>query len=195
MAKRKIVAVACSTGGPSTLQEIIPKLPAKIGAPVVLVQHMPKGFTKILADRLNDISKIAVSEAKDKELILNDHVYIAQAGYHMNVSFDGKAHRIRYSDEPFREGVKPCANYMFESLIDSKFDEIVCVVLTGMGADGAEGIENLVKSSAKKVRILLQDKESAVVYGMPGSVIKRGLDCNICELANISNEIVRLLEG
>lgn len=190
---KKIVAIACSTGGPRALQEIIPKLPAILNAPVVVVQHMPDGFTKSLADRLNTISDIKVSESEDGEIIENDHVYIAKAGKHLNIVTDSSGHKVFHSDEGLREGVKPCANYMYESLRNSGFDEIICVVLTGMGADGTEGIINL--SKEKNVKIIIQDEDSAVVYGMPGSILKKKLDCEICSLDKISKRISEMLEG
>ena len=96
---------------------------------------------------------------------------------------------IHYSDEPFREGVRPSANYMYESLAGSKFDEIVCVVLTGMGADGTEGIKNL-KDSGKKLQVVAQDEKSCVVYGMPKAVAKAGLVKSVLDLGQIAQEII-----
>lgn len=190
---KKIVAIACSTGGPKALQEVIPKLPKVLGAPVVLVQHMPEGFTKSLADRLNDTSQIEVREASDNELIKSDCVYIAKAGKHMQVVYDGLNHRIALTDEDYREGVRPCANYMYESLCECKYDEIICVVLTGMGADGTVGIENL--SEKKKISVLVQDRESAVVYGMPGNIIKKGIPHKVVKLNEMAKEILKMVEG
>ena len=139
----KIVAIASSTGGPRALQDVIPRLPANLNAPVVLVQHMPQGFTATLAERLNELSGITVSEAKEGEKLERGHVYIAQGGKHLKVEKLRDGYGIKFGDEPTREGVKPCANYMYESLAESSFDEVVCVVLTGMGADGTAGIKNL----------------------------------------------------
>lgn len=189
---KKIVAIACSTGGPRALQEIIPKLPAYLNSPVIVVQHMPDGFTKSLADRLNTMSDLEVLESVDGELIKEGIVYIAKAGKHLNIINDNNNHYILHSDETLREGVKPCANYMYESLIKCKYDEIICVVLTGMGADGAEGIAKL--ALEKNIKILIQDEESSIVYGMPGSIIKKKLDFEICNLNSISNRITELLE-
>ena len=139
----KIVAIASSTGGPKALQAVIPKLPKDLNAPVVLVQHMPVGFTKSLAERLDSLSEVTVTEAREGEMLQKGHVYLSKGGMHMNVTSDSRKSCIHYSDEPSREGVKPCANYMYESLINSPFDQVVCVVLTGMGLDGTEGIRNL----------------------------------------------------
>lgn len=190
---KKIVAIACSTGGPKALQEVIPKLPKRIGAPIVLVQHMPEGFTKSLADRMNDVSEIEVKEAEDGEAVKSDCVYIAKAGKHLQVTYDGLNHRLALTDEDYREGVKPCANYMYESLAECRYDEVICVVLTGMGADGTAGIYEL--SSKKKISVLVQDKESAVVYGMPGNIIKKGIAHKVIKLDEMANEIVKMVEG
>ena len=118
------------------MQSVIPRLPAELAAPVLIVQHMPQGFTQSLAERLNSLSKIKVKEAAEGDVLENGVVYIARGGKHMNVDTRGGKCTIRYSDEPPREGVKPCANYMYESLKTSPYSQIVCVVLTGMGADG-----------------------------------------------------------
>lgn len=186
---RKIVAIASSTGGPKSLQSVIPRLPAQLQAPVLLVQHMPKGFTASLAERLDCLGEIRVKEAEEGDELENGTVYLSMGGSHMNVrtTADGKA-VIHYSDEPSREGVKPCANYMYESLMESGYDEIVCVVLTGMGADGTEGIKNL--KSKKKVQVIAQDQETSVVYGMPRSIARAGLADQIVPLEQIAQEII-----
>ncbi len=186
---RKIVAIASSTGGPRALQDVIPLMPADLPCPVVLVQHMPKGFTQSLAERLNELSPIAVSEAKEGELLKNGHVYIAAGGAHMNILTKPAGYVIHYTDEPSREGVKPCANYMYESLIDSKYDEIVCVVLTGMGADGTEGIVNL--SHKKKVHVIAQNEATCTVYGMPKSIANSGLVNEVVPLTQITEQIIK----
>lgn len=186
---RKIVAIASSTGGPKSLQSVIPRLPAQLQAPVLLVQHMPKGFTASLADRLDCLGEMQVKEAAEGDELENGTVYLSMGGSHMNVKTTaaGKA-VIHYSDEPSREGVKPCANYMYESLINCDYDEVICVVLTGMGADGTEGIKNL--KSKKKVHVIAQDQETSVVYGMPRSVARAGLADQVVPLEQIAQEII-----
>ena len=185
----KIVAIASSTGGPKALQSVIPKLPKDLDAPVLVVQHMPKGFTASLAERLNDLSEITVKEAVEGEELKKGTVYIAMGGKHMNVKTTSAGkYTIHLSDEPTREGVKPCANYMYESLMDSKFDNIVCVVMTGMGADGTEGIKNL--ETKKKVHVIAQDQESSIVFGMPKSVINAGLSDQVVGLEHIAQEVI-----
>lgn len=186
---KKIVAIASSTGGPTALQHVIPKLPSNLAAPVLLVQHMPKGFTLSLAEHLNDMSPIAVEEADDNTCLENGHVYIAKGGKHLKVVRETTKYHLECTDEPAREGVKPCANYMYESLADSNFDEVVCVVLTGMGADGTEGICNLNKS--KKLYIIAQDEQTATIYGMPKAIAQTGLVNEICPLDEIAEMIIK----
>ncbi|MCM1189537.1 MAG: chemotaxis response regulator protein-glutamate methylesterase [bacterium] len=184
----KVVAIASSTGGPKALQSVIPRLPAELDAPVLLVQHMPKGFTASLAERLDALSAIHVKEAHEGDELYNGTVYVAQGGMHMNVRNVGGKYTIHYTDEPNREGVKPSANYMYESLRDSRFDKIVCVVLTGMGADGTEGIKNL--KERKKIHVISQDEDSCTVYGMPKAVAGAGLSDQVVALDHIAQEII-----
>lgn len=184
----KAVAIASSTGGPKALQTVITNLPAKLNAPVIIVQHMPAGFTASLAERLNTLSELQVKEAEDGDVLTAGVVYIAQGGKHLNVRYVGNRHIIYYSDEPNREGVKPCANYMYESLADSRYNEIVCVVMTGMGADGTKGITYL--KDKKKVHVIAQEEESCAVYGMPRNIVNAGLSNRIISLENIAQEII-----
>ncbi len=184
----KIVALASSTGGPKALQSVVPRLPRNLNAPVVLVQHMPAGFTKSFAERLNSLGEIKVTEAQEGDILEKGHVYIAMGGKHLNVVTErGRCH-IHYTDEPAREGVKPCANYMFESLKDSPFDEVICVVMTGMGCDGTEGIVNLKKS--KKTHVIAQNEATCAVYGMPRSIVQNNLSDQVVRLEDITEEII-----
>lgn len=186
----KIVAIACSTGGPKSLQQVIPYLPENLDAGVVLVQHMPKGFTASLAMRLNSLSKAVVKEAEDGEVIEKGHVYIAPGGMHIIVAQSGKNHVIRYSDQPPVDGLRPCANIMFESLSNTDYDDITCVVLTGMGADGTKGIQSLV-DTGRRVHVIAQDAESCIVYGMPRAIAEAGLANEIQPLNKISESIIK----
>ncbi len=185
----KCIAIACSTGGPKALQKVIPYIPAKIDAPILLVQHMPAGFTKSLAERLDALSKVRVKEAEDGDRLEKGTVYLARGGKHMKVGRSGNQMRIYYSDEPAREGVKPAANYMYESLADSPYAEICCAVLTGMGADGTAGIENLGKQ--KKIYVVAQDEPTSAVYGMPRAIALTGLVSEIVPLEKVADSITR----
>lgn len=184
----QIVALASSTGGPKALQAVIPKLPANLKVPVVVVQHMPPGFTASLAERLNSLSEVSVKEAAEGDVLMPGSVYVAMGGKHLNILNMSGKYTIHYSDEPAREGVKPCANYMYESLMDSKFDRIVCVVMTGMGADGTEGIGHL--KEKKKIHVIVQEASTCAVYGMPKSAVNAGLADQIVPLEQIAQEII-----
>lgn len=186
----KLIALACSTGGPKTLQSVIPLLPEGLNAPMVLVQHMPKGFTKSLAMRLNDMSKVKVKEAAEGDILQKGCVYIAPGGSHLKVAkLPGGGYKAVISDEPPRDALKPCANIMYESLVGSAYDEIVCVVLTGMGADGTEGIKTLKKRN--KVYVISQDEETCVVYGMPKMVAQAGLSDEVLPITEVANSIIK----
>lgn len=186
---KKVVAIASSTGGPKALQAVIPLLPADLQAPVLVVQHMPKGFTASLAERLNSISQVTVKEAAEGDVLENGKVYLSMGGLHMNVRTETSGrYTIHYTDEPHREGVKPCANYMYESLQDSRFDEVVCVVMTGMGADGTQGISNL--NTKKKIFVIAQEQSTCAVYGMPKSIVEAGLSNRTVPLNQIAQEII-----
>ncbi len=186
---KRVVAIASSTGGPRALQDVIPMLPANLPVPVLLVQHMPQGFTASLAERLNEISKVEVSEAVEGDVLEPGHVYIAPGGIHMKVEKKGSGHCIKYSDEPTREGVKPSANYMYESLVNCDFDEVICVVMTGMGADGTAGIKNL--DLKKHTYIIAQDQDTSTVYGMPKAIAMTGLVSEVVPLREIAGQITK----
>lgn len=184
----KIVAIASSTGGPKALQEVIPYLTADLDAPVLIVQHMPAGFTASLAQRLDELSPLHVQEAQDGMEIRKGNVYLAQGGKHMEVMQKDGKHYILLKDGPTREGVRPCANFMFETLGTSGYESVVCVVLTGMGADGTQGIQNL--SKQKPVHVIAQEKSTCAVYGMPRSIVATGIVDQIEPLDNIASAII-----
>ena len=184
---RKLVAIACSTGGPKALQQVIPKLPANLNAPVLLVQHMPEGFTGTLASRLNEMSAVTVSEALDGEVIENGHVYIAKGGRHLRLSRKGRDYTVSLGDDEPRNSLRPCADIMYESLQGLGFDEIICVVLTGMGSDGTRGIGRLCEKD--NTYIIAQDEDSSTVYGMPRMVREAGITDEIVTLGSIADAI------
>ena len=191
---RKIVALACSTGGPKSLQQVIPMLPKNLDAGVVLVQHMPAGFTASLAARLNEISDINVKEGADGDVIQKGWVYIAPGGKHIKVVKKAAEYVIKLNDEPPIDGLRPCANVMYKSLVQCNYDEITCVVLTGMGADGTEGIKAL-SAGKKKIHVIAQDEESCVVYGMPKAIAQTGLVDEVVPLNKIAETITKNVGG
>lgn len=186
----KIVALACSTGGPKALQEVIPYLPANLDAAIILVQHMPAGFTATLASRLDEMSNIHVKEAEHEEVLKKGTVYIAKGGTQMRLIEKSKqVHVLSVTVEEARNALKPCADIMYESLINSSFDEITCVVLTGMGSDGTQGILQLEKTN--KIYVIAQDKESSVVYGMPRAIAQADAVDEVVSLRKIAEAITK----
>ncbi len=188
--KKVLVALACSTGGPKALQSVIPYLPADLNAPMILVQHMPIGFTKSMADRLNELSDIEVMEAKEGDVLKKGCVYVAPGGKHMEVKkqADG-SHVIRLNSEPAIGGLRPCANVTYESLRTCGYDEVVCVVLTGMGSDGTGGILSL--KQKKNIYVISQDAASCVVYGMPKAIAEAGVVDEVVPLTEIAHTIIK----
>lgn len=187
---KKLVALACSTGGPKALQSVIPYLPKNLDAPMVLVQHMPPGFTKSMADRLNELSEISVKEAQEGDILEKGHVYVAPGGKHMEVvkMRDG-SHRIALNDMPPIGGLRPCANIMFDSLTKTDYDEIICIVLTGMGADGTNGILSL--NRKKPIHVIAQDAQTCVVYGMPRAIAEAGMVDEMVPLEQVAKTITK----
>ena len=184
----QVVAIASSTGGPKALQQVIPHLPGNLRAPVLVVQHMPAGFTRSLAERLDSLSELHVKEAEEGDVLKAGNVYLARGGVHMNVARKGNECVIHYTNEPPREGVRPCANYMYESLCQMPYGQILCVVLTGMGSDGTKGIVSL--KEAKKIHTIAQEESTCAVYGMPKSIVNAGLADQIVPISQIAQEII-----
>ncbi|MGN0318943.1 MAG: chemotaxis-specific protein-glutamate methyltransferase CheB [Lachnospira sp.] len=187
---KKLVALACSTGGPKSLQQVIPMLPKNLDAGMVLVQHMPAGFTASLAKRLDEMSDVSVKEAADGDIIRKGWVYIAPGGKQMRIEKRGADYVIRITDEPAVDGLRPCANIMYESLKESNYDEITCVVLTGMGSDGTNGIKGLA-ASHKNIHVIAQDEDTSVVYGMPKAIAQSGLVNEVVPLNRVAEAITK----
>lgn len=187
---KKLVVIASSTGGPKALHNLIPMLPKNLDAPVVVVQHMPKGFTASLAERINETADICVSEVKDGEILQKGHVYLAQGGKHLQIvkNMNGML-TFRENDAKPVNGLRPCANVTLESLIPLSIEKIVCVVLTGMGADGCIGIKNL--KEKQSIYTIAQNEESCVVYGMPKAIVDNGIADDVLPLEKISEAIIK----
>lgn len=187
----KIIAIASSTGGPRALHTVMEGIPKGFEPPILIVQHMPHGFTASLAERLNDVCGIRVKEAEEGEVVKSGTAYLSQGGLHMTVKREKAGGRlvIRYQDGPTREGVKPCANYMYETLVDCGYDQVICAVLTGMGADGTEGIAAL-KKARPNTYVIAQNKETSTVYGMPKNIVSHGLADIEVPLDHVAQEIV-----
>lgn len=185
----RLVAIASSTGGPKALQQVLPLLPPNLAAPVVLVQHMPESFTGSLATRMNEISKVNVKEAENGDILKKGWVYIAKGGRHLRIEKKGSDYVLVFDNSPARNGLRPCADIMYESIKELDFDEITCVVLTGMGSDGTRGIGAL--SEVKNTYVIAQDEASSTVYGMPRMIKEAGISDEILPLGEIAEAIVR----
>lgn len=187
---KRLIAIASSTGGPKALQQVICKLPKNINAPILIVQHMSEGFTKSLAARLNELSEVKVVEAVGGEHLENGTVYLAKGGSQMRVVKKGSEYVIDINTaEPARNGLKPCADIMMESLANLVFDDITCVVLTGMGGDGTMGIRQL--NEVSNIYVIGQDEATSTVYGMPKVVYEAGLTDVVLPLGKIAEEITK----
>lgn len=189
----KLVAIGTSTGGPRALQYVLPYLPGDLDAGLVIVQHMPPGFTKSLSERLNQLSEINVKEAEDGDVIKNGWAYIAPGDRHLTVKdkVDGSMY-IQLTDDPPVGGHKPAVNVMMRSIGQIKQKKLVGVILTGMGADGTEGMKDL--HSKREIHIIAQDERSCVVYGMPKALVESGITDEIVTLEKISDAITNKLE-
>lgn len=185
----EIIFIASSTGGPKALQSVIPKFTPDIGCPIVVVQHMPEGFTKSLAERLDEMSPCKVVEAEDGAYLHDGVVYIAKGGYQLSIHMDknGEHYLAVKKDEP-RNGLRPCADICLESLLDTGYGSILCAVLTGMGSDATKGLIQLKRM--KNVYTVSQSEDTCVVYGMPRAAEKEGLVDVVADLQEIANQLM-----
>lgn len=188
----RIVAIASSTGGPRALAEVIPNLPRSLGAAVLVVQHMPAGFTKSLAQRLHAMSKLPVSEAEAGEPVLTDRVYLAPGGLHMAVTGAAGSATITLENSPPIWGVRPSADPLFRSVAERFATDVVAVVLTGMGRDGADGTRAIRGAGGRAV---LQDRATSTIFGMPNAALQIAGADRVAGLAEIAPAIVAMLQG
>ncbi len=187
---RAAVAIAASTGGPRALVEVVPGLPADLDAAVLVAQHMPKGFTAGLARRLDGMSRLAVSEGVHGEAVLANHVYIAPGGRHMTVVSDGAQARIALDDRAPLWGVRPAADPLFRSVAAHFGAACVGVVLTGMGRDGSAGLFAVRAAGGGAV---VQDRETATIYGMPQSALEEAGADRVAPLGLVAASVTELL--
>ena len=184
----KIVAIGTSTGGPSALISVFKKFPEKFPSPVLVVQHMPEGFTAAFSKRLNDSSNLEVKEAEDGDDLLPGHGYVAPGHSHMNIVKKGDKYKIRVFKSEKVSGHMPSIDVLFDSVAEHAGNRSVAVIMTGMGKDGSEG---LLKIKEKGGYTLAQNEETSVVYGMNRVAVEIGAVNEIVTLSDITDKIVK----
>ncbi|GAA0461389.1 chemotaxis response regulator protein-glutamate methylesterase [Alkalibacillus silvisoli] len=186
-----IITIGVSTGGPKALQQLLSKLPGDFKAPILIVQHMPAAFTKSLAERLDRLSEINVKEAVNGELIKPGTAYIAPGDYHLSIKSVGRAYAtVIDQTEPIR-GHRPSVNKLFESVADLNRVNKVGVILTGMGNDGTLGAQ-MMREKDRNTYLIAESEQSAVIYGMPKSIIEN-VDPDLIEpIDSIPSSLIKL---
>lgn len=186
-----IVAIGTSTGGPRALQEVLPRLPGNLPCPAIVVQHMPPGFTKSLADRLNSLSELTVKEAEDNDRLTPGTVYVAPGDFHLTIRKEGNNAFVKLNKEPAIGGLRPAVDPMMVSVAEVYGAKTVGVILTGMGHDGAKGMQAIKRLHGLTIA---EDQSTAVVYGMPKAAVEAGVVDNILPLSQVADGIVHCLK-
>lgn len=189
--KIAVVAIGVSTGGPKALQDVLPLFPENFPVPILVVQHMPKGFTGPFAERLNQLSRLKIKEAEDGEALRSGIAYIAPGGLHLRaVKRRVTEVNLELSDQPDDLLHRPSVDVMMLSVAESFSGRCVGVIMTGMGNDGLEGMRAIKNSGGKTIA---QDEESCIVYGMPKAVVEAGIADKVVPLPNLAGEIVNMV--
>jgi len=170
------------------LQQVLTSLPERFPAALLIVQHMPPGFTKSLAQRLNTLCAIEVTEAEDGMEPAEGTAYIAPGGRHMVLRKEANGYRIRLNDDPLMSGHRPSVDKLFESLAELPGLDLTAVLMTGMGSDGARGMKRLYDQGVRKT--IAQDAESCIVYGMPRAAVELGCVAHVLPLSRIAGQII-----
>ncbi|MGB8012084.1 MAG: chemotaxis response regulator protein-glutamate methylesterase [Terriglobales bacterium] len=186
-----IVTIGTSTGGPNALAALIPCLPENFPVPVVVVQHMPPLFTRLLSERLNTLSAVRVHEGEAGRKLEPGQVWIAPGGHHMTVARKGKDVVLAMNDDPPENSCRPAVDVLFRSVAQVYGANVLAVVLTGMGADGLRGSQWIREKGGD---VIAQDEATSVVWGMPGAVVGAGQASEVYPLEMVGAEIVRRVE-
>ncbi len=189
---KKIVLIGTSTGGPRALQQVLQNIPSTIEAPILIVQHMPPGFTKSLAERLNHLSEITVKEAQDGEILKNGTAYIAPGGSHLQIKKMERCLVAQVDDTtPPRNNHRPSVDVLFESARQCIDYAKIAVVMTGMGSDGAQGLKLLKRSG--NTNVIAESQESSIIFGMPKAAIQTGYVDQVVHLNDIASTIMKYM--
>jgi len=183
-----VVAIGVSTGGPNALAALLPALPASLPVPIVIVQHMPPMFTRLLAERLATQCAIKIAEGRPGVLLEPGHAYIAPGDFHMTLQKRGTAMELAVNQEPPENSCRPAVDVLFRSVVAQYGSGTLGVILTGMGQDGLRGCELIREAGGQ---IVIQDEATSVVWGMPGFVARAGLADRVLPLNMIAGELVR----
>lgn len=184
----KIIAIGASTGGTEAIKEVLVRLPAAMPG-IVITQHIPEAFSGPFAKRMNGASELTVCEAEDGQQILPGHVYISPGNRHLAISRSGARYICNLLDGPPVNRHKPSVDVMFRSVAQNVGVNAIGVILTGMGADGAQGMKELKESGAPTIA---QDENSSVVWGMPGESVKLGCVDRVLDLYAIPKELIKM---
>jgi two-component system chemotaxis response regulator CheB len=185
----KVLVVGVSTGGPTALGAILPQLPAGFSLPVLIVQHMPPLFTRLLAERLHSTCQLPVEEASQGAPVQAGRIVIAPGDFHLKVVSNGAGVRVCLDQSPPQNSCRPAVDALFASVGEVYGGAAIAVILTGMGQDGLRGAEIL---KARGAKVLAQDQASSVVWGMPGAVVNAGLADRVLPLDQLVPEILRV---
>ncbi|MGH9524278.1 MAG: protein-glutamate methylesterase/protein-glutamine glutaminase [Terriglobales bacterium] len=186
---KKIVAIGISTGGPNALQYVLSQLPATLSAAIVVVQHMPEGFTELFARRLDDCCAVEVKEAQSGDLLYAGRVLIAPGNRHLKVRRTALGDVATLTDDPRCNGHRPSADILFRSVAQEFGADSLGLIMTGMGEDGADALNEIKIAGGITIA---QDEKSCVVFGMPKAAIERGTAMRVLPLDAISNSLIAL---
>jgi two-component system, chemotaxis family, protein-glutamate methylesterase/glutaminase len=187
-----VVVIAVSTGGPAALNEVVPKLPAGLRQPVLIVQHMPPVFTKVLAQRLAASSPLKVREATHQERLTPGSVLIAPGDHHMRIAGSPREAWVTLDQKPSENGCRPAADPLFVSASEVYGSNVLGVVMTGLGKDGTKGSAQIRKCSGQ---VWAQDEASSTVWVMPGSVVEAGIAQRVVPLSQLARSIAQACEA
>lgn len=184
----EIVTIGTSTGGPNALAEVLSRIPRDFPVPIVLVQHMPPIFTRLLADRLSGQCAIPVHEASAGMILSPGHAWIAPGNFHLTIKHAAVGSRLDLNQEPPENSCRPSVDVLFRSVAEVYGPGTLAVVMTGMGSDGVAGAERIRKRGGE---VIVQDEASSVVWGMPGLVYASGHADGVYPLHQLAQEITR----